>query len=1658
MIFQICYNLNCSQFDLNIGVLRMIIQHNMAAINTMHQLGITNTNLRKSTERLSSGYRVNRAADDAAKLTISEKKRSQVRGLLRAAQNAEDGISFVQTGDGAMSQMADVLQRMRELTIQSLNDVNTDEDRACIQMEFDELQKQIDQINEDTEFNTNNVFERYADTYSSFKGNHVWSQDKLHKIDASNNSLTVHYKIAEEDAEKTLTLTIPAGTYTTQQLMDEMDDVVTAMGESADGLYLEYTEENCCNMVLQNGEEIQNVTGGLSYLFYDQFQGSEVGSLIGTTIFSPNFPLQVNSNNNELKFTIENFDGSTKDVDITIDSGYYSRNDMINYLNQKLTGTGMKASEYGEYCIQIGGEDGIITGLKGNMFKIDDPNTEQVMSSVFYDNTKYGKVVKDPAVFTGGTVLVSNSSDTQHNKYHIDDTNNTLKIRTNGAKEYTDIVLDSGDYTVIEMKNALQTKLNEAGIHVTVSTHESDNLTTVNGNRYFFSGLILTSKKEGMDSAIQFDVAGSSAYDTLFVEREYVDVGKSPTATNGSFSYTRAKLTGGKTFATSDFPLTLDSSNHSFQIAVKESTVSETGAVSSSTDTYTINLAEKTYNSVDEIIGEINNQLNGASAPAGLKNKLQAVKTTSNAIQLTAADGNVTVIDIDFQGDGYKTLFQEVETVYSYNAVSSTGTKPSIKLDKLTFPMTFDENNNKLTVNVGGEDRNIVIPPGTYTEADKDVLAEKITEQLKGGTSTYVNAFSGYGEGTTTNKNAPYSKTGSDNRTQVKCNVKGSGSTLQGTTEIEEGKPATYTVPVTLKSNTTITSANNQFAITINQKEYNITLASGDYTPQQLAQEFQNKLDGVITSETAKVNVTLTNNRLTFTTASSGQGMSLAFSAATSTFIESISTNKTAATTTTMALQETITIDNTSNSFAITVDGKRHVVNLASQTYTRESFINELNRQFTANNVGVKASLTSGSVLTFTTTEAKGTDSSIYFNTSDCGTSSTAMFGQLVTNTPATATLKTPLKETISIENGSNEFKVRVVENGSTADLKATIPAKDYTRDELVNVLNTSFAGKVNVSINASGCLSFTTVAKGSGVSVTVNNSISGSAAKAMFGTYTVKKPDVVASIDGDGNLILTGDGSTTTYKLSATPVMGSGLLSPTSSQKTTNPTSTAGKVAIKYYSYKGNKAVPTNIKIDANNKDLHFIYNKPNGETIVDFQVDEKTYTRAELQTALQEKIDGVLGSGELKVNVSSSGITFTALKYGSSYSMENVTGGFYDGIIKGTAVRSSDETTSYKAGAQRLTDTYIIGRKDVKNTVTQIQEGVSDELSMDVTIGNTVYTLNMKLKPGEYEPDELIKMIQKKVDEQVKAKGLPEKSILVGIGKFDSGVEGADDKNALDFYLNSNVDLLEGTYKIDGLKGSSLFEIFYKTTGDLIPAYITGTKDISGGVEIVAGENTLSLDVDGDTYEYTIPEGEYTKDELLEVLNELFDNPDNNGNTAQVSAQMSGESLKFSHNKIGKHSVENVQGSVKNTIFQEVESRTDYDSTLMVQIGANTEQATELTRYSMSTVNMGINSVNVTTRKYANKALTRLDEAIDYLNSARASYGAKQNRLEYTVKGNENTAENLQASESRDRDTDMAEEMVQYSKAQILQQAGTAMLTQATQHGEAILRLLQM
>ena len=140
-------------------IMAMVVQHNMSAMNANRNLGVTVGALSKSTEKLSSGYRINRAGDDAAGLAISEKMRGQIRGLDRASANAEDGISLIQTAEGALQESQNIIQRMRELAVQAASDTNTDDDREQIQQEITQLTNEVDRIANTSEFNTKKLLD-----------------------------------------------------------------------------------------------------------------------------------------------------------------------------------------------------------------------------------------------------------------------------------------------------------------------------------------------------------------------------------------------------------------------------------------------------------------------------------------------------------------------------------------------------------------------------------------------------------------------------------------------------------------------------------------------------------------------------------------------------------------------------------------------------------------------------------------------------------------------------------------------------------------------------------------------------------------------------------------------------------------------------------------------------------------------------------------------------------------------------------------------------------------------------------------------------------------------------------------------------------------------------------------------------------------------------------------------------------------------------------------------------------------------------------------------------------------------------------------------------------------------------------------------------------
>lgn len=220
----------------------MIINHNLGAINAQRNMGINSGAAAKSMEKLSSGLRINRAGDDAAGLSISEKMRAQIRGLDQASTNAEDGISMIQTAEGALTETHSILQRMRELSVQSANDTNVSTDRAAIQAEMDELTKEVDRIANTTEFNTQKLLDGSFSGTFQIGANEGQKMDlNIGKMDSASLGLTSTVEISETK-DLTAGSNIKDGTYTVEgtNIKDTNGNIVG----STDGAKLTFNTQN----------------------------------------------------------------------------------------------------------------------------------------------------------------------------------------------------------------------------------------------------------------------------------------------------------------------------------------------------------------------------------------------------------------------------------------------------------------------------------------------------------------------------------------------------------------------------------------------------------------------------------------------------------------------------------------------------------------------------------------------------------------------------------------------------------------------------------------------------------------------------------------------------------------------------------------------------------------------------------------------------------------------------------------------------------------------------------------------------------------------------------------------------------------------------------------------------------------------------------------------------------------------------------------------------------------------------------------------------------------------------------------------------------------------------------------------------------------------
>ncbi|WML46889.1 flagellin Hag [Neobacillus sp. PS3-34] len=231
----------------------MQINHNLAALNTYNRLNTATNAQSKSMEKLSSGLRINRAGDDAAGLSISEKMRGQIRGLDQASRNSQDGISMIQTAEGALNETHDILQRMRELAVQASNDTNTTEDRTSIQSEADQLAKDINRIANNTQFNSKTLMDgTYKSGGTDINFQVGANEDQLMTINFENMQAKTGLAVATADDETTSAIDLSSTTAVATASITTLDTAIKTVSaeRSKLGAYqnrLEHTINNLNN-------------------------------------------------------------------------------------------------------------------------------------------------------------------------------------------------------------------------------------------------------------------------------------------------------------------------------------------------------------------------------------------------------------------------------------------------------------------------------------------------------------------------------------------------------------------------------------------------------------------------------------------------------------------------------------------------------------------------------------------------------------------------------------------------------------------------------------------------------------------------------------------------------------------------------------------------------------------------------------------------------------------------------------------------------------------------------------------------------------------------------------------------------------------------------------------------------------------------------------------------------------------------------------------------------------------------------------------------------------------------------------------------------------------------------------------------------------------
>ncbi len=1380
---------------------------NKDAMRTVNNARRAESRLAKATKRLSSGYRINSAADDAAGLAVSEKLRSIDRGLRQGLRNISDGINYIDTVDGASQQVHNMLHRMKEIAVEAANGTLSRVDRDALDLEYQQLIDEIGQTADTAEFNGIPLFERHYPEYEKDEG--VVVHDEPIIIDGSNDTLVLGY--TENGEHKEYTVNIPAGQYTVEELADVID---TDLFDNAENLIIGVNEQSQLTIQCEGGK-MDYISGDASSLFYDTVIGSSDGYLLGVTNFKTesSYIEIVLGHNDIMRFRLGNEDDTI--YEIKIDPGKYTRSQLVDKINDTIAVSSFPCNVEAVATKGINGRNVIglksektITGLSGNFIKIDG---EPSYSSPIYDICCYSTLVNTEATFNGKKDISAGLEvERGRNDYFVLDAGWYNTDGSTVSRKLRIDLLDSSENlktyaNADQLLDRIKEQLEALDCPIVADV--------VDGKLKF------TSLQYGKECKIKLDTSdvpsGYMEYD-LFDSATLNVLGPSNTVSD----YTPAKLNARKNLGA---VISIPASHNHLSFTVGQ----ETGGVITD-HTLEFDIPAGNYTS-----SQLNTQLNNllASNYPDLKDKLYFSVGSTLTLAANGLEGSdITKIRAN-NSTAYGRLIYGAEYYDNIDASHAVGTEKDLVSYGNTVPGTGRPN----VTSVDGK----TVQAVTYKDVTLTSKSAQSDNLLK------------------------YTRVGVQKKTGSSVRIPGYEDEAEDDSYYTHYS-AEMTIPgaMTRFSAVGVSLEDTDLSFDLSDKDGNFTSYNINIPAGKTADEALNIIRTALSGVT---DVTVEGNNLKIVSAAKGKKVefknesgSALYSASKSSLASDPAAvvdmgDKKVYKPATLTLPQAgshipLTVGADNDRFKFTACGINYNLQLTHGTYSSLSQVaDEINTKIAAAGSGtdlpsVKAD---GSSLVITA-PLKSTGTVTFDGSSTCklekqkivtDVGSSGYFNPITGNAEYPATIRAEGAAShfpLTVNSGNNQITMDYtspdpLNPGSTVteSLTITVPDGSYSSlGDYVSAINSvitsdpSLNGKITAS--NSGGLTFTTVGRGQGYKLsnlggnskihqykTTNSSAGGSEVPSE---NKIKYPAYISNnrfktlFDGDGveindtnNFVsLKIDGADYKFSIPSGEYVGSAgqtaLISALNTglsgegvtvsvngnelRITTDSVGTSASISLNadntapYFKRAQNCSSPqtidrasspchligsrsiSSIEIEDYFNEMKFTYTEKGSTAEVTVAVPPGSYTADTLAAAIQAQIDTQFPPNSLIVGTTGGRITITGADISDTRGISNFSGRLYDRVFQSPTYSGISKHTETSGTSTGSAVSYIIGRNELqpespeeleseKNMI--IYSGLNDEVVFDFTYKGVTYKVDFTVPAGEYMPEEMAQAVEK-------------------------------------------------------------------------------------------------------------------------------------------------------------------------------------------------------------------------------------------------------------------------------------------------------------------------